>query len=178
MHNPVTVEVRQTAFEKDIEMVQGNEKTGQKGTNSMFVMNLSKVRKAYTEKQKFTYAKIVVDYSPQKEDPHRICITAGGNLTQYKGDVSVCTLDLTTSKLLWNSILNTRDAKYMSLDIKKIISPPHWNISNTCKCCLSFPIGSNNNTNLTRIVIGHGIGRILIPAKWRGLLKASCWSKR
>ncbi len=27
-------------------------------------------------------------------------------------------------------------------------------------------------------VIGHGIGGILIPVKWRNLLKASCWSKQ
>jgi hypothetical protein len=63
--------------------------------------------------------KIVVDYCPQKEDPHRIRIIAGGNLIQYNGDVSTRTADLTTSKLLWNSVLSTRDAKYMCLDIKK-----------------------------------------------------------
>ncbi len=40
---------------KDFEgMVQGDEKTGQKGTNSMFVMNHNEMRKAYAEKQKFT----------------------------------------------------------------------------------------------------------------------------
>ncbi len=27
-------------------------------------------------------------------------------------------------------------------------------------------------------VIGHGIGGILIPAKWRNLIKACCWSKQ
>jgi hypothetical protein len=125
MHNPATAEVWQMAFGKDFRgMAQGDEKTGQKGTNSMFIINHNKIRKAYTEKQKFTYAKIVVDYCPQKEDPHHIRITAGGNLIQYKGDVSMCTADLTTSKLLWNSVLSTRNAKYMCLESKKIISTP------------------------------------------------------
>jgi hypothetical protein len=121
MHNPATVEVWQTAFGKGFgEMVQGDEKTGQKGTNSIFVKNHNKIRKAYAEKQKFTYTKIVVDYCPQKENPHCIRITAGGNLIQYKGDVSTRTADLTTSsKLLWNSVLSPRVAKYMCLDIKK-----------------------------------------------------------
>jgi hypothetical protein len=120
MHNPATVEVWQTAFGKDFGgMTQGDEKMGKKGTNSMFVMNHNKIRKAYAEKQKFTYAKIVVDYPPQKEDPHHVRITAGGNLMQYKGDVSTRTADLTMSKLLWNSVLSTRNAKYMCLDIKK-----------------------------------------------------------
>jgi hypothetical protein len=85
----------------------------------MFVMNHNEIRKTYTEKQKFTYAKIIVDYSPQEEDPHRIRITAGGNLIQYKGDVSTCTADFITSKLLWNSVLSTCNTKYMCLDINK-----------------------------------------------------------
>ena len=29
-----------------------------------------------------------------------------------------------------------------------------------------------------KLVIGHGVGRILIPAKWRDSLKASRWSKQ
>ncbi len=82
-------------------------------------MNHNEIRKVHAAKQKFTYAKIVVDYCTQKEDPHCIRITAGGDLKQYKGDISTCTADLTTSMLLWNSVLSTRDAKYMCLDIKK-----------------------------------------------------------
>jgi hypothetical protein len=50
MHNPAMAEVWQTAFGKDFGgMAQDNEKTGQKGTNSMFVMNHNKIRKAYRE---------------------------------------------------------------------------------------------------------------------------------
>jgi hypothetical protein len=41
--------------------------------------------------KKFTYARIMVDYRPQKEDPNRIRITVGGNLITYKGDVSTRT---------------------------------------------------------------------------------------
>ncbi len=84
----------------------------------MFVMDHNEIKKAYDDKKKFTYAKIVVDHRPQKEDPNRIRITAGGNLIKFKGDVSTRTADLCTSKLLWNSVLSTPDAKYMCLDIK------------------------------------------------------------
>jgi hypothetical protein len=39
MHNPAMVEVWQTAFGKDFgSMAQGDNKMGQKGTNSVFVM--------------------------------------------------------------------------------------------------------------------------------------------
>jgi hypothetical protein len=38
-------------------------------------------------------------------------------LIKYKGDVSTRTADLTTSKMLWNSVLSTDGVQYMCLDI-------------------------------------------------------------
>ena len=99
-------------------MTQGDEKAGQKGTNSMFVMNQAKIQQTYTDKKTFTYTKIVLDFRPQKDDPHCIHITAGGNLIKCKGDMSTRTADLTTLKLLWNSVLSTCGAKYMCLNTK------------------------------------------------------------
>ena len=89
MNNPATAKFWQVAFGKDFgRMAQGNEKTCQKGRKSMFVMNHAEIIKAYAEKQNFTYAKIVVGFWPQKEDPNQIRITDGGNLIQYKGNIS------------------------------------------------------------------------------------------
>jgi len=121
MHDPAMAKVWQTAFGKDFGgMAQGDEKTGQKGTNSIFVMTHAEIKQAYAGKVTFTYAKIVVDFRHQKEDPYRIRITAGGNLLTYKGNISTRTADLSTSKLLWNSVLSTDGAKYMCLDIQNI----------------------------------------------------------
>jgi hypothetical protein len=44
---------------------------------------------------------------------------AGGNLISYPGKLSTQTVNLTTSKLMWNSVLSMEGAKYMCLDIKK-----------------------------------------------------------
>ena len=66
------------------------------------------------------YANIVVDYRPQKEDPNRVRITAGGNLIDYPGKLTTLTANLTTSKVLWNSVLSTENGKYMCIDIKQI----------------------------------------------------------
>jgi hypothetical protein len=119
MHNPATAEVWQTAFGKDFGgMAQGCNKTGQKGTNAMFVMTHDEIRYALAAKNFFTYANPVVDYRPQKDDPHRIRITAGGNLVNYDGKASVRTADLDTAKLHWNSVISTENARYMCLDIK------------------------------------------------------------
>jgi hypothetical protein len=40
-----------------------------------------------------------------------------GNLVSYKGELSVCTADINTAKIHWNSVIITKIAKYMCLDI-------------------------------------------------------------
>ena len=119
MHDPATKDIWQRAFGKDFGgMAQGCNKTGQKGTNAIFVMTHEEIRNIPKDRI-VTYARVVVDFRPQKDDPHRIRITAGGNLINYPGELSTRTADLTTSKLMWNSVLSTEGAKYMCLDIKK-----------------------------------------------------------
>ena len=57
-----------------------------------------------------TYARIVVDYRQQKEDPNRVRITAGGVLIDYPYELTTRTADLTTTKLMWNSVICTKGA--------------------------------------------------------------------
>ncbi len=85
----------------------------------MFVMTHDEIVHAIREKNFFTFANPIVDYRPQKEDPHRIRITARGDLVTYNGELSVRTADINTAKLHWNSVISTPNAKYMCLDIKK-----------------------------------------------------------
>ena len=70
--------------------------------------------------QTVTYGHIVVDYFPQKDDPNRVRITAGGNLIDYPDELTTRTADLRTTKLLWNSMLSTKDARYMCIDIENM----------------------------------------------------------
>ncbi len=129
MHDPATAEVWQTAFGKDFGgMAQGCNKTGQKGMNTMFVMMHDEIMHALPSKKFFTYANPVVNYRPQKDDPHQIQITAGGNLIDYNGNASVRTANLNTAKLHWNSVVSTENARYMCLDIK-FTSPPRLSTS-------------------------------------------------
>jgi hypothetical protein len=72
MHDPATSEVWQTAFGKDFGgMAQRDEKTGQKGTNSIFVMTCNEI-KCIPSDRTVTYARVVVNFRPQKADPHQI----------------------------------------------------------------------------------------------------------
>ena len=112
------MEIWQIAFGKDFGgMAQGNIKMGQKGTNAIFVMMNAAILLIPADRT-IMYVRVVVDFCPQKADPHRIRITAGGNLINYPGELTTQTADLTTSKLMWNSVLSTEGAKYMCLDIK------------------------------------------------------------
>ncbi len=43
-----------------------------------------------------------------------------GNLVSYEVELSLHTADMNTGKMHWNSIISTKKAKYMCLDIKKI----------------------------------------------------------
>ncbi len=120
MKDLVTQETWMTAFGKDFGgMSKGDNKTGQVGTNAMFVMDPKDIPNIPADRT-VTYVNIIVDFRPQKEDPHRIRITAGGNLINYPGELTTQTADITMSKLHWNSMLSTQKAKYMCLNLKKI----------------------------------------------------------
>jgi len=117
MHDPDTAKIWQTAFGKNFGgMAQGDKKTGQKGTNSIFVMTHDDI-KLNPCTQTIKYTRVIVNFHPQKANLHRIRITAGGNLINYPGELSTHTANLTTSKLMWNIVLSTEGAKYICLDI-------------------------------------------------------------
>ena len=97
-------------------MAQGDNKTGTKGKQCIFVMSHDEIANIPKDRV-VTYARIVVNFRPQKSDPNRVRMTAGGNLIKCPGDLTTRTADLTTSKLLWNSVLSTEGAKFMGLDV-------------------------------------------------------------
>jgi hypothetical protein len=62
MHDPATSKTWQTTFGKDFGgMAQGDNKTGQKGTNSIFAMTHDKISRIPTN-QTVTYARVVADF--------------------------------------------------------------------------------------------------------------------
>jgi len=95
-------------------LAQGNSDTGIKGTDTMFFIHRSEIPKD----RKPTYLRIVAADRPNKERTKRIRFTVGGNQIDYPGDVSTKTAQLTTAKLMLNSILSTKDALFGTADIK------------------------------------------------------------
>jgi len=158
MKDPVMAETWQTAFGKDFGgMCQGNDKTGTVGTDAMFVMTPQDVANMPADRFA-TYANIVVDFRPQKEDPYGIRITAGGNQINHPGELTTRTADMiTTSKLHWNSVLSTHKAKYMCLDLKSFyLSAPLERYEYMRIPIGMFPAWTNHQYDLlTKVVQGY-----------------------
>jgi hypothetical protein len=85
-----------------------------KGTNTLFFIKFADM----PPNRKATYLRIVAAFRPEKEQPRRIRWTVGGDRIEYPYAVSTKTADLTTAKLLLNSVVSTPNAKFMSNDIK------------------------------------------------------------
>jgi hypothetical protein len=73
-----------------------------------------------------TYARIVIDHRPQKEDPNPVRITVGGNLIDYPFELTTRTADMVSSKILWNSVISTKDARLPVLTSRTCTSKHHW----------------------------------------------------
>ena len=54
-----------------------------------------------------TYVHILVDYQPQKVDPHWTRLTVGGSRINYTGDVITPAAEINTSKLIINITIST-----------------------------------------------------------------------
>jgi hypothetical protein len=65
-----------------------------------------------------TYARFCAEDRPHKDVKKRVRLTVGGNRIVYDGDVSTKTSGITTAKILFNSVLSTPAAQFMTADIK------------------------------------------------------------
>ena len=94
---------------KNENLAQGDDKTDTLNMDAIRVINLEQIKNILADRV-VTYVRVVVDFKPEKEDPNRVRITAGGNLIAYSDELMTRTADLTVSKILWNSVLSTDDA--------------------------------------------------------------------
>ena len=89
---------------------------GIKGTNTLFWINKDQVPNNKT----VTYERVVVDKRPEKEEVNRTRITAGGDRLEFQGDTSTETAGLETAKMVFNSVVRTPNAKFMTIDISNM----------------------------------------------------------
>ena len=66
---------------------------------------------------------VVCEVKPHKEDPNWTRVTAAGSQICYPGDVGTPTGSLDLVKLVINSVISCRNARFFCFDLKKLLPP-------------------------------------------------------
>jgi hypothetical protein len=86
------------------------------GTNTFFIIDYDDIP-AHKKKQ-VCHTKVVCEVRPEKDDPDRTRITIGGSIICYHGDVGTNTASLELIKILLNSVLSRKGARFSTIDLK------------------------------------------------------------
>jgi hypothetical protein len=86
-------------------------------TNTFFFIHKNQVPK--DQAKDVTYGLITTLVRPEKiDEPNRTRLVVGGDRVHYPGNADTPTANLHTVKLLINSIISTKGARFMTMDIK------------------------------------------------------------
>ena len=119
-------------------LCRGRKQDNIKGSSTILWMKPSELPKGRTA----TYLRIVAAYRPQKDDPFRIRWTVGGDRVNYPGIVTTPSADITTQKLLYNSIISTPNAAFFDMDIENFYlntemdRPEYMWVARVCVVCV------------------------------------------
>ncbi len=120
MHNPVLSPLWIPAMSKELHRLAQGKVGTTVGTNNNFILSHDKIRHILKDRT-VTYAVIVIDHSPQKDDPNQVRITVGGNLINNPYEFTTQTANMVSSKIMWKSIISTPNAIFGgSADIKNM----------------------------------------------------------
>jgi hypothetical protein len=100
------------------------------GTNTIFFLSHDEIR-CIPKDRVITYARIVINHHPQKDNPNRVRITVGGNLINYPYELTTRTADIVSTKIMWNSIISTPGAKFGGANKKTCTLKLPWTDTNT-----------------------------------------------
>jgi hypothetical protein len=64
-----------------------------------------------------TYRKFVCSVRPEKLEQNRTRLTIGGDRINYPGEVATPTAEMLVAKILFNSVVSTPGAQFMTIDI-------------------------------------------------------------
>jgi hypothetical protein len=71
-----------------------------------------------TERMKdVMYGQFVCTVRPEKAEPNRTKFTVGGDRINYPDEVATPTAEMLVAKMLFNSVISTKDARFMAMDI-------------------------------------------------------------
>jgi hypothetical protein len=64
-----------------------------------------------------SHSSFVCSVRPEKiDEPNRTRFTAGGDKINYPGEVATPTAEMLVAKILFNSVISTRGARFMTIE--------------------------------------------------------------
>jgi hypothetical protein len=74
-----------------------------------------------------TYRQFVCSVRPKKAEPNQMQFTVGSNRINYPGKVATPTAEMLVAKMLFNSVISTKGAQFMTIDISNfyLMTPLH-----------------------------------------------------
>ena len=87
---------------------------GSKGNDTIRFVPFSSIPRG----QSVTYGRKVCTVRPGKDEEYRVRLTVCGNYLEFLGDASCTPASLPTVKMLINSVISTRRARFATVDIK------------------------------------------------------------
>ena len=64
-----------------------------------------------------TYGQFVCSVQPEKAEPNRTIFTVCGNRINYPGEIAAPTVEMIGAKLLFNSVISTKNVRFVMMDI-------------------------------------------------------------
>ena len=116
MKNPKYCSLYCNSYAKEIGQLSQGMPGLVEGTNKMFFMEKTDVPANRWRDVK--YGRVVVDCRQERTNPYQNRLTVGGYRVNYSVDCGTTTVDLTTVKILLNSIVSTLNAKFMTIEVK------------------------------------------------------------
>ena len=65
-----------------------------------------------------TYGNMVCDYCQLKVEPNRCRLVVGGDKLTHKNETAAPAANLIETKIMLNSVISTKGAKFLTIDIK------------------------------------------------------------
>jgi hypothetical protein len=118
-HHPDLKDLWVPAMSKELHRLAQGKPGITKATNTIFFLSHNDICQI-PKNRTVTYARVVINHRPQKEDPHCVPMTVGGNLINYPFELTTRTTDMVSSKLLWNSTISTPGVCFAGADIKNM----------------------------------------------------------
>ena len=122
------------------------------------------------------YVCIFIDHQPQKDNPNRVRITAGSNLINYPFELTTCTTDMVSSKILWNSTISTKGARFAGADIKNMYLEMPLDQYEYMKMPLSLSLSPSSHRTLLNTT-AFATKHVAVTSTWKFTIKCMAYHK-